>query len=70
MNTDQFLADYKKAKERSQLTQKQVSVQFKVHQTSLSRFERRKNMLSFENALKLWPFVYGHELEEKNSPIP
>lgn len=68
MNIETFRTDFLARQAETGISQNKISAQYGVEQASLSRFLSGKSGLSFDNALKLWPFVYGNSFRATATP--
>ncbi len=67
MDISKFREDLSAAMQENSWTQVALSQLAGVPQNSISRFmSGSRQSLSLQNALRLWPFIYGHDKEKNN----
>lgn len=68
MNIEKFRSDFQLRRTLQGGPMLDVASACNVDFAIISRFAAGKRGLSFENVIKLWPFVYGHEFPSPPSP--
>lgn len=67
MNAERFRTDFLARMKSTGIRQVRIGELYAVQQGTLSRFIKGKTGISFDNVLKLWPFVYQADFPETKS---